>query len=98
MSVTKYSYSLEARQEELERLILIEKGKQVRQFTEQEVREYYEQTLRMEPQMLINFLIDKIEIYYTSPITKSPDDGQGFCIDKGITRLQDVKITFAIYD
>ena len=103
-TTNKRMKELEARQEELERLILIEKGKQVRQFTEQEVREYYEQALHMEPQMLINFLIDKIvlfddkiEIYYTSPITKSPDDGQGFCIDKGIARLQDVKITLAIY-
>ena len=103
-TTNKRMKELEARQEELERLILIEKGKQVRQFTEQEVREYYEQALRMEPQMLINFLIekivlfdDKIEIYYTSPITKSPDDGKGFCIDKGITRLQGVEISLAIY-
>ena len=103
-TTNKRMKELEARQEELERLILIEKGKQVRQFTEQEVREYYEQALRMEPQMLINFLIekivlfdDKIEIHYTRPITKSPDDGQGFCIDKGSAALQGVKITLAIF-
>ena len=103
-TTNKRMKELEVRQEELERLILIEKGKQVRQFTEQEVREYYEQALRMEPQMLINFLIekivlfdDKIEIYYTSPITKSPDDGQGFCIDKGIILLQGIEISLAIF-
>ena len=103
-TTNKRMKELEARQEELERLILIEKSKQVRQFTEKEVREYYEQALRMEPQMLINFLIekivlfdDKIEIYYTSPITKSPDDGQGFCIDKGIARLQGIEISLAIF-
>lgn len=103
-TTNKRMKELEARQEELERLILIEKGKQVRQFTEQEVREYYEQALRKEPQLLINYLVQKIvlfddrmEIYYNSPITKSPDDGQGFCIDKGIILLQDVNITLAIY-
>ncbi len=41
-TTNKRMKELEARQEELERLILIEKGKQVRQFTEQEVRKYYE--------------------------------------------------------
>ena len=103
-TTNKRMKELEARQEELERPILIEKSKQVRQFTEKEVREYYEQALRMEPQMLINFLIekivlfdDRIEIYYTSPITKSPDDGQGFCIDKGIARLQGIEISLAIF-
>ena len=102
-TTNKRMKELEARQEELERLILIEKGKQVRQFTEQEVREYYEQTLRMEPQMLINFLIekivlfdDKIEIYYTSPITKSPDDGQGCYFYKGDITLQDAEISLAM--
>ena len=49
----------------------------------------------MEPQMLINYLIDKIvlfddrmEIYYTSPLTKSPDDGQGLCFEKTVRVLQ----------
>ena len=95
-TTNKRMKELEARQEELERLILIEKGKQVRQFSEKEVRAYYGEALRMEPQMLINYLIDKIvlfddrmEIYYTSPLTKSPDDGQGLCFEKTVRVLQD---------
>lgn len=94
-TTNKRMKELEARQEELERLILIEKGKQVRQFSEKEVRVYYGEALRMEPQMLINYLIDKIvlfddrmEIYYTSPLTKSPDDGQGLCFEKTVRVLQ----------
>lgn len=94
---------LEARQEELERLILIEKSKQVRQFTEKEVREYYEQALRMEPQMLINYLVQKIvlfddrmEIYYNNPITNSPDDVQDCCFYKGDITLQDAEISLAM--
>ena len=94
-TTNKRMKELEARQEELERLILIEKGKQVRQFSEKKVRAYYGEALRMEPQMLINYLIDKIvlfddrmEIYYTSPLTKSPDDGQGLCFAKTVRTLQ----------
>ena len=102
-TTNKRMKELEARQEELERLILIEKSKQVRQFTEKEVREYYEQALRMEPQLLINYLVQKIvlfddrmEIYYNSPITNSPDDGQGCCFYKGDITLQDAEITLAM--
>lgn len=102
-TTNKRMKELEARQEELERLILIEKSKQVRQFTEKEVREYYEQALRMEPQLLINYLVQKIvlfddrmEIYYNSPITNSPDDGQGCCFYKGDITLQDAEISLAM--
>ena len=102
-TTNKRMKELEARQEELERLILMEKSKQVRQFTEKEVREYYEQALRMEPQMLINYLVQKIvlfddrmEIYYNNPITNSPDDVQGCCFYKGDITLQDAEISLAM--
>ena len=75
----------------------------MRQFTEKEVREYYEQALRMEPQLLINYLVQKIvlfddrmEIYYNSPITNSPDDGQCCCFYKGDITLQDAEISLAM--
>lgn len=73
---------LESRQEELERQILIERSKQAVKLKESDIRKYYEQALRSEPQMLINFLIkeiilydDKIEIYLNSPIRTNPDGG-----------------------
>lgn len=82
---------LEARQEELERLILIEQSKQTVHLTQKEVRTYFTEALRLEPQMLVNYLIDKIvlfddhmDIYFNSPITKSPDDGQGSCFYQSI--------------
>lgn len=61
--------------------ILIERSKTVVKLTEWDIREYYEQALKSEPQIIINFLIkeillfdDKIEIHYNCPIKISPDD------------------------
>lgn len=49
------------------------------------LREYYEATLKEEPQALINLLVkqivlydDKIEIYFTAPTAAGPDDDRGF--------------------
>ena len=77
---------LEKRQEELEQLIATEKSKQNLLLSEKQIREYYEQALRLEPQMLINYLVqkvvlydDKVEIYFNSPLKKTgPDESQGF--------------------
>ena len=85
-TTNKRLHELEQAQQEIERRILIEKSKTTIRYTEKELREYFEQSLRLEPQMLINYFIkevvlydDKIEIYYNNPITNSPDhDGLGF--------------------
>ncbi|MDE7329723.1 MAG: recombinase family protein [Clostridia bacterium] len=78
---------LEERQEELERLILIEQSKQTVKITEARIRNFYEQALKYEPQMLINYIVkeivmydDRIDIIYNHPLTISPDceNGQGF--------------------
>lgn len=76
---------LEARQEELERMILIEKSKTAVTLTEKDIREYYEQALALDPKMLITYLIkeivlfdDRIEITYNSPIRISSDESRGF--------------------
>ena len=65
---------LEDRQEELERLIIIERSKMQVKISESEIRAYYESALIKEPRMLINFLIreiivfdDEIHIYFNSP-------------------------------
>ena len=84
-TTNKRLHELESRQEELERLILIEKSKTAVKVSEQDIREFYEQALREEPKMLINYLIkeivlfdDRMEIYFNSPIKKSPDESRGF--------------------
>ncbi len=84
-STNKRLQELEQRQAELERQILIEKSKTVVKLTEQDILAYFEQALRLEPKLLINFLIkeivlydDKIEIYFNSPTPTSPDENSGF--------------------
>lgn len=87
-STADYLKKYEERQEELTKLIAIEQTKEEVIITEKEIRKYYEEALKLEPQMLINYLIkeivlydDRIDIFYNSPITKttnSPDESQGF--------------------
>lgn len=76
---------LETRQEEVERLILIESSKSQVKVPEKEIREYYSEALQLEALMLINCLVkeitvfdDAIHIYFNSPLQISPDDSQGF--------------------
>ena len=87
---------LETRQEELERLILIEQSKQTVKITETQIRTFYEQALKYEPQMLINYIVieiimydDRIDIIYNRPIIESPDDEnrQGFVFNMKSVRL-----------
>ena len=87
---------LETRQEELERLILIEQSKQTVKITETQIRTFYEQALKYEPQMLINYIVieiimydDRIDIIYNSTIIESPDDEnrQGFVFNMKSVRL-----------
>ena len=80
-STTKRLKELESRQEELEKQILIERSKIAVKLSEKDIRQYYEQALRLEPQMLVNYLIkeivlfdDRIEIHYNSPIIRTGPD------------------------
>lgn len=86
-TTNKRLHELESQQQDIERRILIEKSKTTVRYTEKELRTYIEQSLKLEPQLLINYFIkevvmydDKIQIHYNFPITNSPDyeNGQGF--------------------
>ena len=86
-TTNKRLHDLESQQADLEKQIIIEKSKSAIKLTEKQIREFYEQALRLEPQMLINYLIkkivlfdDRIDIYFNSPIKSAngPDESLGF--------------------
>ena len=84
-STNKRLRELEARQEEVERLILIERSKAQIKVPEKEIRTFYAEALQMEALMLVSYLVkeiklysDKAEIYLNSPMPISPDESQGF--------------------
>lgn len=93
-TTNKRLHDLEKQQEELERQILVERSKQSIKIPESEIRQFYTQALRAEKRLLVNLLIqeivlydDKIEIYFNNPTTKSPDDGQGFLLYSGKSKM-----------
>lgn len=80
---------LESKLEEIDKRLLIEKSKTIYTLSKAEVKAFYKTALELEPQMLINYLVDEIimyndsvEIRYKSPVSKSPDDSQGFSFYK----------------
>ncbi len=86
-TVMKRLRELESRQEELERKILIERSKTTVKLKESDIREFYLEALKLEPKLLINYLVkqitlfdDKIQIQFNSPIKLSPDNSQGFSL------------------
>ncbi len=103
-STAQYLKQYEERQEELERLILIEQSKTVIKITEKDIKEFYEQALKLEPQMLINYLIkevvlfnDHIEIHYNSPLKISPDDeNRGFSFYSKTVRFMNESIIITL--
>ncbi|MFQ6749842.1 MAG: hypothetical protein ACLRFR_03265, partial [Clostridia bacterium] len=85
---------LERKLAELEKSILIEQSKDISQITEEDIKEFYIKALKLEPQMLINYLVkeikafdDKIEITFNSPLRTGPDyQGLSF-----VSKLKQVK-------
>ncbi len=80
-TTNKRLHELEERLEYLERQILIEKSKTVVQIQEKDIRTYYEQMLRLQPQLLINMVIkeiilfdDEVKIVYNSPLKNGSDE------------------------
>lgn len=80
-ATNKRLHDLEQQQADIEKQILIEHSKQAVQLKESDIREFYNQALKLEPQLLVSYLIkqvilydDKIKIQFNSPIRISPDD------------------------
>lgn len=92
-TTTKRLKDLENRQDELQRQILIEQSKTAVMLKESDIREFYEDALRLEPKLLINYLVkqivlfdDKIEIHFNNPIIGSPDN-RGFLLCEKSVKL-----------
>ena len=84
-STTKRLKDLEAKQEEIDKELLIERSKTQTKTSEKTIKEFFESGLKLEPIMLINYFIkeiilydDEVKIYFNSPLTISPDESQGF--------------------
>ena len=98
-TTTKRLKELEARQEELDRQILIERSKNAVRVSAEEIREYYKAALSLEAQMLVNYLVkdivlydDKIEIYFNKPTRTSPDENRGFSVFTGTADSIEIEI------
>lgn len=111
-TTTKRLKSYEEKQEELERQILIEKSKTIAKFSENDLKQYFAEGLRLENQLLIDYFVkeiivydDKIKIIYNNLLPFSPDqnNGQGFFYTKRIKitlkdphRINLVKLEFVL--
>ena len=94
-TTNKRMKDLENQIEELERQILVEKSKTMQKLSKEDIKEYYIQALKLEPKLLIDYLIqeikvfeDKIKVTFNSPIKTSPDKNQGFFIFSFLSKLQ----------
>lgn len=93
-TTNKRLHDLEIKLNELEKSIAVEESKSILKLTREEVKRYYKQALELEPQLLVNYLIDeiimfddKVQIKYKSPINISPDNSQGFCYIEKYTQM-----------
>ena len=84
-TTNKRLHELESKLEDIDKNLLIEKSKTIYTLPKNEIKEFYLKALKLEPLLLINYLVDeillyddKIEIKYKSPIKNCPDDNRGF--------------------
>ncbi len=96
-TTNKRMKELELLLENLERQILIKKSKSNAKLSKENIQEYYLQALKLEPKLLIDYLIkeirlydDKIEITFNSPIKTSPDNNQGFFIAEYSSKMRQI--------
>lgn len=80
---------LEQQIEDIERQTLVERSKTSIKISEEEIRKFYIEALKLEPQLLIDALIkqiklynDKVEITFNTPTLQSPNDKGSFLILK----------------
>ena len=103
-TTNKRMKELETKQEELDKLIILEKNKKISKLSKSDIQDFYKKALQLMPDLLINYLIkkitvydDKIEITYNTPLKISPDSSQGFLFDKIIRNYKDKDIEFYMY-
>ena len=73
-TTNKRMTELEKKLEDIERQIIVEKGKTNFKLTKEDILNYFNDALKLEPQLLINYLVnqiilydDKMQIYFNSP-------------------------------
>ena len=83
-TTNKRMTELEKKLEDIERQIIVEKSKTNFKLTKEDILNYFDDALKLEPQLLINYLVkqiilydDKMQIYFNSPsiatnATKTP--------------------------
>ena len=91
----KRLHELESKLEDIDKNLLIEKSKTIYTLPRSEIKEFYLKALKLEPLLLINYLVDeillyddRIEIKYKSPIKNGPDDNRGFSFYEKIVFMQ----------
>ena len=80
---------LEQQIEDIERQILVERSKTLIKISEEDIRKFYIEALKLEPLLLIDALIkqiklynDKVEITFNTPTLQSPNDKGSFLMLK----------------
>ena len=93
-TTNKRMKELETQIEELDRQIIIEKSKQTFKLSREDFKKFYIQALKLNPKMLIDYVIkeivvyeDSLEITFNSPIKRSPDTNQGFFVISFIKQI-----------
>ena len=84
-TTAKRMLEVEATIHDLTQKITCEKSKAPVLLSREDITRFYAKALRMEPTLLIHYLIrqivlfdDKAEIYYNTPTDTTPGDGRGF--------------------
>ncbi len=88
-TTNKRLHELETRLRELDEKIAVEQNKTIPILSEKDILTYYSSALENEPRLIVSLLVkrivlydDKIEIFFKSPLEKSPDENRGFCFYK----------------